>query len=68
MKATENVKNLRAKSVEELGTELIATRKEQFNLRMQAALGQQPKGHLVTAARKNVARIKTLITQKASAK
>ena len=68
MKAKESLKALRAKSAEELNTELIATRKEQFNLRMQGALGQQPKGHLVTAARKNIARIKTLMNQKVSAK
>lgn len=68
MKNKETLKSLRAKNVDELQAELLATRKEQFNLRIQGALGQQPKGHLVTAARKNIARIKTLMNQKVSAK
>ncbi|MEW6728544.1 MAG: 50S ribosomal protein L29, partial [Pseudomonadota bacterium] len=35
-----NVKELRGKSVDELNQELLALRKEQFNLRMQAGLSQ----------------------------
>ena len=66
MKAKETLKALRGKNAEELNTELLAIRKEQFNLRMQAALGQQPKGHLVTVARKNIARIKTLMNQQST--
>lgn len=61
----EQIKALNGKSVEELNVELLAVRKDQFNLRMQAALGQQPKNHLIRAARKSIARIKTITKQKA---
>ncbi len=67
MKSKNETSDLRAKSADELKAEVLAVRKEQFNLRMQAALGQSPKSHLVRAARKKIARIKTLLTQKAGA-
>jgi len=60
MKASE----LREKSLAELQDELIALRKEQFNLRMQMGSGQIVRPHLFGAARKNVARVKTLIAEK----
>ncbi len=63
MKASE----LREKSVEELQTELVALRKEQFNLRMQMGSGQPVRPHLFGVARKNIARVKTLITEKTAA-
>jgi large subunit ribosomal protein L29 len=68
MKSSEYNKSIQGKSVDQLKTELADLRKEQFNLRIQGALGQQVKGHLVRQARKNIARIKTLMNQKASAK
>lgn len=68
MKSTEYVKTLRGKSESELKVELSGLRKEQFNLRIQAALGQPAKGSLVRQARKNVARVKTLMNQQAKAK
>ena len=72
MKSAEYTKGLRGKDAGQMQEELLSLRKEQFNLRMQAALGQQPKSHLVRNARKNIARVKTLLTQstntKASAK
>jgi len=67
-KNSEYYKELLAKTPAQLTEELASLRKEQFNLRMQAALGQPTKSHLVTQARKNIARLKTAMTQKASAK
>ncbi|MBG6246022.1 50S ribosomal protein L29 [Candidatus Symbiopectobacterium sp. 'North America'] len=63
MKANE----LREKSVEELNTELLELLREQFNLRMQAASGQLQQTHLVKQVRRNIARVKALLTQKAGA-
>jgi large subunit ribosomal protein L29 len=55
MKASE----LRNKSAEELKTELLALRREQFALRLQRATGQSPKSDQFTKVRRNVARVKT---------
>jgi len=63
MKAQEYVKSLRGKSAAELGTELEALRREQFNLRMQQATGQGGKSHLVRDVRKKIARLKTVMAQ-----
>ncbi|MBA3660768.1 MAG: 50S ribosomal protein L29 [Gammaproteobacteria bacterium] len=62
MKASE----LRVKSTEELSKELFALLREQFNLRIQRGTGQQPKPHLMRKVRKDIARIKTLLTEKGS--
>ncbi len=56
--------DLREKSVDELNDELIALRLEQFNLRVQQATGQLSQTHLVTLARKDIARVKTVLSQK----
>lgn len=61
MKASE----LREKSVEELQTALGDELKQQFKLRMQLSTGQLNESHLVKATRRNIARIKTAMTQKA---
>jgi len=61
MKASE----LREKSVDELNAELDRLAEEQFRLRTQAALGQLGQTHLLKEARKDVARIKTVLNQKA---
>lgn len=61
MKASE----LRDKSVEELSAELLSTLEEQFKLRMQATSGQQVQTHLFKQNRRNVARIKTILNEKA---
>ncbi len=58
---------LREKSVDELQSEMTALLKEQFNLRMQRGSGQDVKPHLFKNAKRGVARIKTLINQKAVA-
>ena len=60
-------KELREKSVEELNAELLNLLREQFNLRMPAASGQLQQTHLLKQVRRNVARVKTLLTQKAGA-
>ena len=61
MKATE----LREKSVEELNKELIDLLKEQFNLRMQKATGQLSQTHLLKQVRRDIARVKTVLNEKA---
>jgi len=60
-------KELREKSVEELNTELLNLLREQFNLRMQLAGGQLQQTHLLKQVRRNIARVKTLLTEKAGA-
>jgi len=65
MKTADYTKDLRTKSVTELKTELAALRKEQFNLRMQAAVGQLTQSNLVHDVRKNIARVKTIVQQQA---
>ena len=61
MKATE----LREKSVEELNAELLKQLEGQFKLRMQASTGQLNQTHLLKQARRDIARIKTVLNQKA---
>lgn len=61
MKTIEYVKSLRAKDTAGLKAELVALRQEQFNLRMQASMGQMNQSHLTREARKNVARVQTLL-------
>jgi large subunit ribosomal protein L29 len=63
MKATE----LKEKSVEELNTELLDLLREQFNLRMQASTGQLEKTDQIRKVRRDIARVKTILTQKAAA-
>ena len=60
MKVTE----LREKSVAELRDELLALRREQFNLNMAKATGQLAQTHLLGQVRSDIARIKTVIAQK----
>jgi large subunit ribosomal protein L29 len=63
MKATE----LKEKSVEELNAELLNLLREQFNLRMQASTGQLEKTDQMRKVRRTIARVKTILTQKATA-
>lgn len=60
-------KELREKSVEELNAELLNLLREQFNLRMQLAGGQLQQPHLLKRVRRDVARVKTLLTEKVGA-
>jgi large subunit ribosomal protein L29 len=63
MKATE----LKDKSVEELNAELLNLLREQFNLRMQHSTGQLEKTDQLKKVRRTIARVKTILTQKADA-
>ncbi len=60
MKASE----LRDKSVEELLSQLQDLYKEQFNYRMQKGNGQLGQVHLIGAVRRDISRVKTIITEK----
>ncbi|MDA9826437.1 50S ribosomal protein L29 [Porticoccaceae bacterium] len=59
------VNELREKSVDELKAALGDELKSQFKLRMQHATGQLNESHKVKETRRNIARIKTVINQKA---
>ena len=61
MKINTFVNELRGKSVEELNEELVAAKKELFNLRFQNATNQLD--NTSKEVRKNIARIQTLITE-----
>ncbi len=62
-----NAAELREKSVEELQAELLELRKEQFNLRMQKATAQTEQTHTLRNVRRDIARVKTVLNQKAKA-
>ena len=61
MKASE----LREKSVEDLNKELLELTREKFNLRMQVATGQMNRTHQLKSVRRNIARVKTILNEKA---
>ncbi|OGT37178.1 MAG: 50S ribosomal protein L29 [Gammaproteobacteria bacterium RIFCSPHIGHO2_12_FULL_38_14] len=61
MKASE----LQGKSKAELNENLLLLLKEQFNLRMQAGMGEAPRSHLFGKVRKSIARIKTILNNQA---
>ena len=61
------VKELNNKSVDELNNELVAAKKELFNLRFQNATNQLENTSRIKVVRKNIARIQTVIAQKANA-
>lgn len=54
---------LKAMTPDQLHDELLRLKKAQFNLRFQQATGQAEKTHQMSEARRNVARIKTLLRQ-----
>jgi large subunit ribosomal protein L29 len=62
-----NASELKDKNVEELNTELLELLREQFNMRMQASTGQLAQTHLLRKVRRDIARVKTVINQKATA-
>ena len=66
MKSTKYLENLRAKTPEELSAELVAAKKELFNLRFQNATNQLDNTARIKEVRKNIARIQTVITAKAN--
>ena len=62
-----NASELRGKDMAELEQELLTLRREQFNLRMQQGGGQAPRPDQFAKVRKNIARIKTVMTEKRQA-
>ncbi len=68
MKINKFVEDLKAKSAAELNEELVAAKKELFNLRFQNATNQLDNTSRIKEVRRNIARIQTVITeQKANA-
>ena len=64
MKTNKYVEGLNAKTAAELNEELVAAKKELFNLRFQNATNQLDNTSRIKEVRKNIARIQTVITQK----
>ena len=64
MKINTFVNELKGKSLEELNEELVAAKKELFNLRFQNATNQLDNTSRIKEVRKNIARIQTVITEK----
>lgn len=62
-----NANELRKQTVAQLNDELVELRKEQFNLRMQAGIGQSPRQDRFGRVRRDIARVKTVINQKVAA-
>jgi large subunit ribosomal protein L29 len=58
-----NAADLRSKSAVELNEELVALRREQFNLRMQQATGELAQVHQHGRVRKDIARVKTVLNE-----
>ena len=67
MKINKYVADLRTKSAAELNEELVAAKKELFNLRFQNATNQLDNTSRIKEVRKNIARIQTVITEQANA-
>jgi large subunit ribosomal protein L29 len=61
------IEDVRRLSADQLTDQLLQLKKEQFNLRFQAATGQMEKTHRVQEVRRDIARIKTVMRVKASA-
>ena len=66
MKSKEFMNNLNGKSLAELNDELVAAKKELFNLRFQNATNQLDNTSRIKEVRKNIARLQTIITEKAN--
>ena len=64
MKTNKFVEGLKAKSAAELQEELVAAKKELFNLRFQNATNQLDNTSRIKEVRKHIARIQTVITEK----
>ena len=67
MKINKYVEDLKSKSAAELNEELVAAKKELFNLRFQNATNQLDNTSRIKEVRKNIARIQTVIAEKADA-
>ena len=66
MKINKYVEDLNVKSATELKEELVAAKKELFNLRFQNATNQLDNTSRINDVRKNIARIQTIIVEKAA--
>ena len=66
MANAKRTQELREKSGDELTTELLRLRREQFGLRMQSASGQLGQTHLLGEIRRDIARVKTVMQEKAN--
>ena len=62
-----NAKELREKTPDQLRDELVNLKKEAFNLRFQQATGQLENTAAMRAARRNAAKVKTILNEKAAA-
>ena len=67
MKSTQRLSDLKAMSPDQLQDQLLALKKEQFNLRFQRATGQLENTARVREVRKDIARVRTLTRQKPAA-
>ncbi len=67
MKNSKYVEDLKAKSVNELSEDLVAAKKELFNLRFQNATNQLDNTARIKDVRRNIARIQTVMTEKSRA-
>jgi len=67
VKSNKYIEELQAKSSEELQNDLVAAKKELFNLRFQNATNQLDNTSRIKEVRRNIARIQTIITEKANA-
>jgi ribosomal protein L29 len=61
------IDEVRGLTADQLNEQLVALKKEQFNLRFQQATGQLEKTHRVNEVRKDIARIQTVLRAKAKA-
>ena len=61
------IEDIRGLTPDQLAEQLTSLKKEQFNLRFQAATGQVEKTHRVDQVRKDIARIKTVLRSKPAA-
>ena len=61
------IEDVRRLTADQLGDQLLSLKKEQFNLRFQAATSQLEKTHRVEVVRRDIARIKTVLRAKAPA-
>ena len=67
-KTSSKADDFRAKSADELGTQLSNLKKEQFNLRFQRANGQAENTGRIRVLRRDIARIETVLTEQRRAK
>ncbi len=67
MKTKEFIEEVKSKSVDDLNTELVDAKKELFNLKFQNATNQLENTGRIKEVRRNIARIQTVIAEKANA-